>query len=331
MIRHGVPRRRTLVVLVAAAALTAASCSGGAASDDGRATLTVQLLPVNETAPVYLGIEKGFFEEENLEIEVTTGQGGSESVPQVVNGDVQVAYSNTPSLFSAAARGLPLVIVAPAGGGQLPDEDNDVGAVLVNEDSPMRGYADLAGKTVAVNTLGNVLDVSLNAALEQSGVDHTQVEYLEVPFPEMLAALDAGRVDAAFLVPPFETMAQQSGGFRSIGSPMVEVSPEFGFTGYYASRDWVDEHEQVLERFLRALRRSMVYAAEHERETRMTIGEYTELPRELLPAIPIGDRRPDCEELRTTSEELVGLMVRFGVLDREPDLDELIRRGVCEN
>jgi NitT/TauT family transport system substrate-binding protein len=40
---------------------------------------------------------------------------------------------------------------------------------------------DLEGKTVAVNTLGNVLDVTLNTALEAAGVDRSRVEYLEVP------------------------------------------------------------------------------------------------------------------------------------------------------
>jgi hypothetical protein len=96
---------------------------------------------------------------------------------------------------------------------------------MVTEDSPIRGYAGLAGKTIAVNALENVADVTLKAALDEHGVDHTQVKYLEVRFADMLAALDAGRVDAAFLAPPFETIARRSGGFRSIGFPFVDVSP----------------------------------------------------------------------------------------------------------
>jgi NitT/TauT family transport system substrate-binding protein len=336
-ISHGIRtlRARVAVMALAAAGLVASGCggeaAGGAGSENGRARLTVQVVPIHEVAPVYLGIDKGFFAEENLEVEIRTGQGGADSVPQVINGDVQIAYSNTPSLFSAAVRGLPIEIVAPAGGGPLPKEDNALGAVMVNKDSAIRGYADLDGRTVAVNTLGNVLDVSLNAALEHVGIAPTQVEYLEVPFPDMLAALDSGRVDAAFLGPPFETIARQSGDYRAIGFPLVEVRPEFVFAGYYVSSPWAEENQEVLVRFLRALRRSMVYAAEHEQETRETIGEYTELPNELIPAIPIGNRRPDCEELNASSEVLAGLMVRYGALEREPDLDELIRPGFCAN
>jgi NitT/TauT family transport system substrate-binding protein len=335
MLGHGI-RLRTLAVLVSlvAAGPLASGCGGDAAggieSENGRAKLTVQVIPIHEVAPVYLGIKKGFFAAENLELEVKTGQGGADSVPPVISGDVQVAYSNTPSLFAAAVRGLPIEIVAPAGGGPLEKEHNALGAVMVERDSAIRGYADLEGRTVAVNTLGNVLDVSLNAAVEQTGVDHTQVEYLEVPFPDMLAALDSGRVDAAFLAPPFETIARRSGAYRAIGFPLVEVRPEFVFAGYYVSRPWAEENQEVLERFLRALRRSMIYAAEHEQQTRATIGEFTKLPKDLIPVIPIGSRRPDCEELAASSEVLAGLMVRYGVLEREPDLQALIRPGFCE-
>jgi NitT/TauT family transport system substrate-binding protein len=320
------------MVLVAAGPV-ASGCgeaAGGIESENGRTKLTVQVVPIHEVAPVYLGIKQGFFAEENLDLEVKTGQGGAESVAPVIHGDVQVAYSNTPSLFSAAVRGLPIEIVAPAGGGPLEKEHNPLGAVMVDKDSTIRTYADLEGKTVAVNTLRNVLDVSLNAALEQRGVDHTQVEYLEVPFPDMLAALDAGRIDAAFLAPPFETIAEQSGDYRLIGFPLVDVRPDFVFAGYYVSRQWARENDEVLTRFLRALRRSMIYAAEHERETRETIGEYTELPKELLPAIPIGNRRPNCGELVASSEVLGRLMVRYGALAREPNLYQLIRPGFCD-
>jgi NitT/TauT family transport system substrate-binding protein len=328
--------RAGIVALALAAAATSAGCgqeaAGGAGSENGRTKLTVGLVPVYELAPVHLGIEKGFFADEGLELEVQTAQGGAEIVPQVLSGSVQVGFSNTPALFSAAETGLPLEIVAPAGGSpraRVGKEDTDQGAVMVKNDSPIRGYEDLAGRTVAVNTVGNVLDVTLRAALAERGVDAARVEYLEVPFPDMLAALDAGRVDAAFVTPPFETIAK-SGDYRAIGFPFVDVRPDLVFAGYFASREWAEQNREVLERFLAALRRSMEYAAEHELQTREAIGEFTELPEEVVRAVPVGNRRPDCQELETSSELLGDLMVRYGALEREPDLGELIRPGFCD-
>jgi NitT/TauT family transport system substrate-binding protein len=308
--------------LALAAAL--AGCGGGDA--DAPAKLTVALVPIHEVAPVHLAIEKGFFEDENLSVDVQTVQGGAEVVPQVMSGDVQVGFSNTPSLLAAAATGLPVEIVAPARGSGTGDRE---GAVMVPRDSPARGYADLAGRTVAVNALENVVDLTLSAVLDRHGVDPDDVERLEVPFPDMLAALDAGRVDAAFMAAPFKTIAERSGDYRSIGFPMDDVRPGYVFTSYFVSREWAERNADVLDRFLRALRRAMLYAAGHERETRATIARSTELPEDLVAAIPIGNPRPDCAELEASSAVLAGLMVDYGALERAPDLDELIRPGFC--
>jgi NitT/TauT family transport system substrate-binding protein len=304
----------------------AAALLAGCGDDSERTKVTVALVPIHEVAPVHLGVEKGFFEAEGLDVEVQTVQGGAEIVPQVMSGDVQIGFSSTSSLLSAAATGLPLEIVAPARGAG----DDAEGAVMVPRDSPIRGYRDLAGRTVAVNALENVVDLTLSAALERRGVDRDDVERLEVPFPDMQAALDAGSVDAAFMAAPFTTIAERSGRYRSIGFPMYDVRPGFVFTGYFASKAWADENEDVLDRFLSALRRSMAYAAEHERETREAIGRFTELPDGLINAIPIGNPRPDCAELAKSTALLADLMVDYGALDRAPAVGRLIRPGFCD-
>jgi NitT/TauT family transport system substrate-binding protein len=327
---------RALLATLVTAALAAAGCGDAATTGERpgeRTKLKVGLVPIADAAPVYLGIEKGFFEAEGLEVEVQTTQGGAEIVPLVTSGDVQVGFSSTPTLFSAAVAGVPIQIVAPAGGSPPEKEgrgENVEGALMVKNGSPIRDYGDLAGKTVAVNVLGNVIDVTLNAALDRNGVDHTTVERLEVPFPDMLAALDTDRVDAAFLASPFKTMAERSGRYRAVGFSIYEARPELIYIGYFVSREWAEDHEDVLERFLSALRRSMLYAAGHEQETRETLGEFTELPEDLLPALPPLNRRPDCEELTVSSKLLAGLMIRYGALDRQPDMDELIRPGFCD-
>jgi NitT/TauT family transport system substrate-binding protein len=306
---------------------------GCGAEDSDRTKLTVGVVPIADVAPVQVGIDQGFFRDEGLDVELHTGRGGAEIVPQVVSGDVQVGFSSTPTLLTAATEGLPIEIVAPAVGSPPRKEghgENVEGALMVTKDSAIRGYADLAGKTVAVNALGNVIDVTLNAALDRHGVDHTGVKRLEVPFPDMLAALDAGRVDAAFLATPFKTIAEQSGKYRAVGFSIYETRPELIHTTYFVSREWADGNEQVLERFLSALRRSMLYAAEHEPETRKAVGSLVELPANVIDALPPINRRPDCEELQVSSELMADLMVEYGALERPPDLEALIRPGFCD-
>jgi NitT/TauT family transport system substrate-binding protein len=323
---------RMLAAAAAAAGVAASGCDD-APSRGERTKLTVGVVPIFDVAPIYVGDRNGFFEDEGIELDIRPAQGGAEIVPAVMSGDAQVGFSNTPSLFSAAVEGLPVQIVAPAGSSVAEKRrggENIEAAVMVREGSPIRTHADLEGQTVAVSTLGNLADVALKGALEKRGVDPGTLEFLEAGFPDMLVALDEGRVDAAVVVSPFKTIAERSGGYRSVMFPVFATRPGQVNTSYFVSRNWAEENPELLERFLAALRRSMQYAAAHVPETRRAIAEYSEVPDELVPAIPIGDRRPDCAELEASSELLAGLMVRYRALEREPDLGELIRPGFCD-
>jgi NitT/TauT family transport system substrate-binding protein len=321
-------------VALVAALLIAAGCGGddsASEGDGGRDTVTVQVLPITDVVPIYVGIDKGFFREENIEIKTQTAQGGAEIIPQVQNGSVQIGYSNTPSLFIAASKNLPIEIVAPADGGIGEKMGKGaIDAIMVKKDSPIREPKDLIGKTVAVNTLKNISDVSTSGALDKLGIDPRGVKYLEVPLPDMLGALDAGRVDAVFIVSPFKTIAEQSGKYRTIINPEPVLRPNMHNTAYFVSKPWGEENEELLERFLRALRKSMEYSDTHDAANRQQLAKYTELPKDVIPTIPIGERIPDCEEFEASSKILIDVMVKFDAIEERPDLEELIRPGFCD-
>jgi NitT/TauT family transport system substrate-binding protein len=294
-------------------------------------TLTVQVLPISDVVPTYLGVDKGFFKEQKLKIKTQTAQGGAEIIPQVMNGSVQIGYSNTPSLFIAAGKGLPIQLVAPADGGIGKKKGKKaIDAIMVKKNSPIRKPADLVGKTIAVNTLKNISDVSTSGALDKLGVDPRGVKYLEVPLPDMQGALDAGRVDAVFTVSPFKTLMEGSGNYRTIMNSEVVLRPGMHNTAYFVSKQWADKNPDVLERFLKALKKSMQYSATHDAENREELGKYTELPKAIIPTIPIGERIPDCTEFVASSKLLIEVMVKFGALEKSPNLDELIRPGFCD-
>ena len=70
---------------------------------------------------------------------------------------------------------------------------------------------DLEGKTVAVNTLNNIAEVVVKAALEKKGVDPESLKLSEVPFPEMRPRWPRASVDAAFSIEPFVTQSVAEG------------------------------------------------------------------------------------------------------------------------
>jgi NitT/TauT family transport system substrate-binding protein len=314
------------MVAALACAVVVAACGGDDSESGGEgeaATLNVGVIPIADVAPLYLGIEQGFFEEENLTINPKPAAGGAAIVPAVMSGDDQIGFSNTTSLIIAASEGLPIQIISQGVlGGAEPTEKSAWDAVLVAGDSSIQKPDDLEGKTIAVNTLENVGPLTINTALKKAGVDYTQVKYTEVEFPDMPAALDAGRVDAIWAVEPFVSLAM-AGGARPILFPYEQTAPDFTVATYFASREYIEGNEDVIDRFVRAMNKSLDFAQSNPDAVRKIVTTYTEIPPEAAKTMTLPQWRADLNE--PTIELTSQLAQEYGFIDEQPNLDELIR------
>ncbi len=320
---------RTLLALAAALAmaLTAVSCGdeddgGGGGDSSGTQTLKVGVIPIADVAPLYLGVDKGFFEDEQLKIEPQLAEGGAAITPAVVSGDFQIGFSNTISLLIAASKGLPVEIISQGvlGGKSEQDAWADL---LVLKDGPIQDGSDLEGKTIAVNTLNNICEVTIKASLEQEGVDVDKLEFTEVPFPDMNAALEQKRVDGACVVEPFVSQGK-AGAAKGIAPFYVKTAPDLTVATYFTTKQYAEENADTVDRFVRAMNKSLEYAQSHPDEVRKILLDYTEIPPEAAEAIKLPIWRTDLNE--PTIEKLSELSKKYGLIEEEPDLEELIRQ-----
>jgi NitT/TauT family transport system substrate-binding protein len=319
------PRRARLLLAAALASALGlvAACGGGggqASADDGPVTLKVGVIPIADVAPLYLGMEQGFFEQENLTIEPQQFAGGAEILPAVQSGDLQIGFSNTTSLLIAASKGLPVQIIAQ-GVQEGATEPASWTHLYVRADSDIRSPKDLEGRTIAINTLQNINDVLTKAALEEQGVDVSTLQFTEVPFPEMNQALEGGDVDAIVVVEPFRTIAEQNGD-RDIMPTIYNVDPSLTVATYFAMQPYIEQNQDVVERFVRAMNQSLTYAADHPDDVRATLGSYTKIPEELIGQVRLPQWGTD---LNQPSIELMGrLSKQYGLIEEEPNVTELI-------
>src|SRR4051812_299913 len=157
-----------------ACAVAVASCGddggSGGGGGSGPQTLKVGVIPIADVAPLYLGRKKGFFKEEQLTINPQLAEGGAAITPAVVSGDFQFGFSNTISMLIASSKGLPIQIISQ--GVLAGKTQKDAWAnLLVPKNGPVQQPKDLEGKTIAVNTLKNICEVTIKASLEKEGVD----------------------------------------------------------------------------------------------------------------------------------------------------------------
>lgn len=312
-----------LSIALACAVLVSACGGGDSGTGEGEpATIKVGVIPIADVAPLYLGIEKGFFEQSKLTVKPQTFEGGSEIVTATVSGDVQVGFSNTTSLLIAESKNLPVQIISQGVLGATTPEQA-WSAVLVQEDSDIKSAKDLEGKTVTVNTLENVGPLTINTAVKNDGGDYTKVNYIEIPFPDAIAALGQGRVDAIWEVEPFVSLGLAEG-YKPITYPYEETAPELTVAIYFTTDQYIAENSDVTDRFVAAMNKSLEYAQSHPEEVRKIVPTYTEIPADVAKVMKLPQWRADLNE--PTIEETSKLAKEYGFLEEEPSLDDLIRQ-----
>ncbi|MFD0472470.1 ABC transporter substrate-binding protein [Nonomuraea thailandensis] len=150
-----------------------------------------------------------------------------------------------------------------------------------------------------------------------AGGDAKNVGFTELAFPDMLAALDKGNVDAVQVVEPFLATARKNGD-RVIASNYVDTAPGLAIAGYFTSQQTAAAKADLVRRFSSAMRKSLQYATDNPDAVRKVLGTYTKIDPALtgsltLPRFPA---EVDSASLETLSE----LALQDGLIDKAPDL-----------
>jgi len=196
----------------AAALLPLASCGGGnksGASDDGTAAddaraLSIGGLPVtcNLTLPVAC-TGRGLAKAKGKSFEYSKYSGWPELKESLMSGRVQAAYMLAPLVMDLTTKKIPIKIVS------LGHRSGAV--IMVRTDSGYTKFADLKGKRVAIPSRFAVDFLFLRKMLKRENMDAKDLELIEMPPPDMPAALYAKAVDGYCTGEPFGAAAQLAG------------------------------------------------------------------------------------------------------------------------
>ena len=304
-------RRRGVLFAAVVLAVTVVSFGGVASSAPGQSLtkVTVNTLPIANGLPLTLGINKGFFQAQGIEVERKVFQSGNDIVLALANGDGDVGYIGYTPAMIGLTQGIPIVVAAASETEGATEADNWQN-VVVRGSSSIRTPADLAGKTVALNALKGVAEVIVKGALEKRGVDPDSVRYTVMPFPTMPSALANGLVDAVHTPEPFMSQILAAGG-RVVMAPGPILAPFFPNGCYCAREDWVRKNPGLLKRFRTAINQSLVYSNSHPDEIRA-----------LLPAAIRNIRLPTWSPLidRAKLLQLARLAKKYGAISTLPNM-----------
>jgi NitT/TauT family transport system substrate-binding protein len=316
--------RRFLAALSAVVLALTAACGGAESpappSGNGPDKVTVGVIAIVDVAPIYLGKQKGFFSNRGIDLTLQTGSGGAVTIAGVVSGQFQFGFGNITSLLVARDQGLPLKILAN-GNNSTGVEGKDFSGVVVKKDSPIQSAKELAGRTVSVNNLKNIGDTTVRASVRKAGGDPASIKFIELPFPDAPAAVTAGRVDAAWVVEPFLTIAQNQG-HRVVAWNMVDTAPKLTVAAYFATEETTKQRTDLTRRFTEAINESLAYAAAHPDEARQIISTYTQIPADVLAKITLPGWGTEIN--RASIEQIATLAEQDGLLKKKADVSALV-------
>jgi NitT/TauT family transport system substrate-binding protein len=329
-VKRSLRARAALTTVTALCVLSVAACGGS--SEDAEAAgssssaagpettdISVGVQAFAEVSAFYVAVQEGLFEDEGLTVTPqVAGGGGAGLIPGLVSGEQQFVYSNYVSVVQAASEGLPLKVV----------RENDrpgVQGLYALPDSGISSPADLAGKRIAINGLGNIMELTTRAALDDAGVDPDSVTFVELAPPDFLSAMGSGNVDAAWLVEPFVSIGTNTQGAQLVLDVFAGPTEDLPVAGWVTSAQFAAENPETVAAFERALDAAVEMVADDPALVGEVVPTYTQLTPEVAAGLNPITFAVESEPADISQVE--ELMREYGFIEDEVDTDELVLAG----
>ena len=187
--------------------------------------------------------------------------------------------------------------------------------IVVLPHSPITSVAGLRGKVIAVNALQGVATLIVSSVLTENGVPLASVKFTAIPFPAMGTALEARRVDAAWMVDPFLTEAQVKYGALAVADGDQGETAGFPISGFVATDTWVKGYPRTAAAFVRALERGQRLAATSRSTVENVLPRYIGISSQTAALVVTGDFPVGVSAVRI--QRVADIMRQFGYL-KEP-------------
>jgi len=286
--------------------------------------LNVGIMRIGDLSPFFLAMEKRFFKSEGLDIGLASMVGGAAIMPALASGSINIGWSNVISIYQGHLRGFDFRFVA--NGAINKRGTNDVFGVCVAPDSPIRSARDLAGKTVAVNTLRNIMHGATSHWIDANGGDSSRAKWVEVPFPQMAPALVNKQIDAYGGVEPFVTVPVGNNQARMLGRQLGAIAPRLLIASYFGSEAWIARNASLVKGFIAALNRGIDAHNADPDEAKAVLARNTRLKPVFFKTMPL----PAFEKtlLPSDLQPMLDVAHRYRFIDRKFPVSEVISKHV---
>lgn len=232
----------------------------------------------NETfAELQYGADAGFFARAGLNVVPAAFPTAGPIAAALAGGALDVGTIDLVLLANAVNRGVPIAAIAGSG---LFRAQEPTSGLCVPLSSQLRTAKQFEGSTIAVGTLSSLTSISLRMWLAANGADPAKVQFVEMKFAEMAAALQRGTVASAYMVEP--SIAQNAATVKLVATPYSAIAQTFPISVIVAPRAWLAANESLARRFVAAVYTTARWANGNRAQTALLLAKYAQ---EELPVI----------------------------------------------
>jgi NitT/TauT family transport system substrate-binding protein len=264
-----------LLAIALLGAATLANEASTRAQNQSLLPLKVGLLKIAGYTNIYAAQKENMFRDNGLEVTPVFFPSGSEIAAAAQSGAVDIIFSYPAAIMTADEHGFDYGITFQ---NEITyDKGPDTGAILAMKSSGIKSVNDLVGKRIAVSARESQATVAVDEVLRQHHIDPRQVKYLEAGYPSFYDMLRTKQVDAVASTEPFTTRIIASGIANVIAWHYAEAFPGGPLSSVAAKRSYIAQHQEVLDRVNRALKKSIDYMNADVERGRKLVVEFTGL------------------------------------------------------
>jgi ABC-type nitrate/sulfonate/bicarbonate transport system substrate-binding protein len=234
-------------------------------------------------AATFVAVDKGFFNEQGLDVTLKLNPSGSRSIRELFSAEVDIAHvAETPVVYS--------VMRGDYHNGEVPDfkifaemiYSHHIQKIITRKDSGIEVPHDMKGKRVGVYR-GTQLDYFFDSFLLEHQLDHNNLVYINLTPDQQIGEIIDGEIDVAVVWEPAATYIKDK-----LGDQAIELTTSLTYSTLWmatALSDFATDHPGLLASYLKALQNAQSYILENPEESQEILSRYTEIPLNVVETI----------------------------------------------
>lgn len=212
--------------------------------------------------PSLVGVEKGFFADEGLDLRLMPVVRAGVAVEALASASVEFAEASHTTAFSAINSGLPLMVIGTAARGYLGK------LVASNDHAGLTGIADFRGKRIGTQ-MGTGMHMVVEMLIEQAGLGPDDIEISNIRFTDMPAAMATGGAFDAVIgrEPMMQRIVQAGHGVQIMGAPDFEREAQITYPFVLLARsDFIESSPDQVQALLNGFARAHAFIRDNPQE-----------------------------------------------------------------